>query len=274
MPYDGVSDLPASFKNLPAGAKKIALVAMKAVMNGKEDTAENVQQAIFAAWRNIKRKYRKEGYTWVERGAAVLVDEWTLCDCHRILVDEMVERGIGHNTAWPEAKSAAEPQVMAKKDEAVATPTKTAFFRVLKADEEERTTAGIVYMADDEQVGEWVKKGCPEDEPPEVLDTQGDFITENHLEESFRSFMQDLNANLQMGEPTPFGTRHIQLSAGATLLQSALLVKGTRWPEPESEPLTAALNWVKQIHWADDKDWQAIKEGKLTGFSLEGEALS
>jgi len=143
----------------------------------------------------------------------------------------------------------------------------------VKADDERQTAAGIVYSADDEQVRGWVEKGCPDDGKPEVVDTQGDWISEANLRDSFDAFMRHVDYVARSGDPRPFGLSHRVLRDDITLLQSALVHKGTHWPESDTEPLTASLNWVQQIHVASPEVWQEIKRAEFTGFSLEGLAV-
>ena len=153
---------------------------------------------------------------------------------------------------------------------------KSAFARVVKADDERQTVAGVVYMADDEQVRAWVAKGSPEDRKPDVVDTQGDWISEANLRESFDGFMRHIDQVARSGDSRPFGLSHRMLREDMTLLQSALLRKGSHWPEADSPPLTAALNWVQENRFdTPAAEWEKIKgtieaEG---GWSLEGVAL-
>ena len=63
MPYDSINDLPPQFKNLPVGAKRIALRVINDVLarGGSEESAFK------QAWSAIKKKYKKVGDKWVKK---------------------------------------------------------------------------------------------------------------------------------------------------------------------------------------------------------------
>jgi len=310
MPYTSTDDLPPAFTSLPQGAKTIALQAINTTLHGKAESQELVTQAIRAAWSNVKEKYRKQGDSWVAKGALLAIAPEGLGVVHEILAEEMERRGLPHTTDWPTVKMASQPTLG---DVHIATQepetpkafrtcpacghtedgspegrncpdcgsgmvagerkAKAAFVRVVKADDERQTVAGVVYMADDEQVRAWVEKGCPEDGKPDVVDTQGDWIGEANLRESFDAFMRHVDHVARSGDPRPFGLSHRVLREDMTLLQSALVHKGTHWPEADTEPLTASLNWVQQIHVGNPEAWEQVKRAEFTGFSLEGLAV-
>ena len=310
MPYTAVSDLPPAFKGLPQGAQSIALHAINTALHGKAETPELVGDAIRAAWSGVKEKYRKQGDSWVAKGALLAIAPEGLGVVHAILAEEMDRRGLSHTTEWPTVKLASQPTLgavhVATQEPETAkafrtcpacghtedgTPegrncpdcgsgmvagerkTKSAFVRVVKADDERQTAAGIVYSADDAQVRAWVEKGSPKDDKPEVVDTQGDWISEANLRDSFDTFMRHVDRVARSGDPRPFGLSHRVLRDDITLLQSALVHKETCWPEPDTEPMTASLNWVQQIHVASPELWEEIKRAEFTGFSLEGLAV-
>jgi len=153
---------------------------------------------------------------------------------------------------------------------AASVSRKQAWHSVLKADDEERVVWGVVYAADDAAVKAWIEKGSPKESKPSTVDTQNDWITEQNLRNSYRQFMQTMDRIARSGDTRPFGVGHSVVNPNMTLLQSALLVKDTHWPEPDSTPLDASLNWVQALHVADDPTWEQVKRGELTGFSLEG----
>jgi len=317
MPYSSVEALPSSFKNLPEGAKTIAMRTMNAVLEGKTETEDLVTQALQAAWAQIKRKYKRgEGGKWVAKSALLTIAPEGLTVVHGVLKEEMGSRGLPHDTPWVTEKMAAlgegrgaggprqgvggsdwcvcpdcghrvkhdrgAPCIEVTCSECGATmvgegtagPTaKSTWSKVIKADDEQQTIAGVVYMADDALVQEWVAKGSPEDRRPEVVDTDDDWITEDNLRQSFGDFMSRVDRISRSGDVRPFGIGHRVLAPDMSLLQAALLYKGTSWPEPDTEPLSAQLNWVQQLHIENKSTWEEVKQQNLTGFSLEGLAL-
>ena len=310
MPYTSTDDLPPAFKSLPQGAKSVALEAINAALHGKAESQELVTQAIRAAWSGVKEKYTKQGDSWVAKGALLAIAPQGLGVVHEILAQEMERRGLSHTTDWPTLKMAEQPTLGAVHvaTQEPETPkafrtcpacvhtedgipegrncpncgsgmvagerkAKSAFVRVVKTDDHRQALAGIVYAADDEQVRAWVEKGCPEDGKPDVVDTQGDWISEANLSQSFDEFMGYADHLSQSGEPRPYGLFHRVLRQDTRLNQIALLLKGTHWPEADSPPLTAALNWVQENSFdTPAAEWEKIKgtieaEG---GWSLEG----
>jgi cation transport regulator ChaB len=305
MPYSSVDDLPPSFKFLPEGAKRVVFTTMNAILDGKAETKELVTAAIRAAWNNIKHTYTKVGDKWVAKSATLVVAPEGLAEVHAVLKEELDRRGLPHLTPWLTEKLAASPtlgQVHIGRNvvggdaaagklvcpecgmrtdaaecpecgvatELASTVAKAAWHKTIKSSDEERMVWGVVYAADDEAVNAWVAKGSPADQKPSTVDTQNDWILESNLRKSYREFMRTLDRVSRSGDPRPFGVGHQVVNPNMTLLQSALLVKGTHWPEPDSEPLDAALNWVQALHVADDSTWESVKRGELTGFSLEG----
>jgi len=160
----------------------------------------------------------------------------------------------------------------AKMQDMPAVVQKTGWHQMLKADEDEHTVAGVVYAADDVAIAEWVAKGKPDVGKPDTIDTQGDHISEENLRASYNQFARLMDRMALSGDSRPFGVGHRVLNPNFTLLQNAVLCKGTRWPLPDSPPLTAALSWVQQLHVGDDGLWAQFKSGELGGFSLEGMA--
>jgi len=153
---------------------------------------------------------------------------------------------------------------------AASVSRKQAWHKMLKADDDEHTVAGVVYAADDAAIADWVAKGSPVDTKPDVVDTQGDYIQEENLRQSYLQFSRLMDRLALSGDPRPFGVGHQVLSPHFTELQRALLCKGTCWPTADSPPLTAALNWVEQLYVGEDGLWARFKVGDLGGFSLEG----
>ncbi len=346
MPYSNVSELPPAFKNLPAGAKTLAMRTINSILEGKEETTALITQAIRAAWSNIKEKYKQSGGKWVAKSADVFVPLEGLSTVHAVLVEEMKSRGLSHGSPWPteqqvqkrvrvnvtgslsdrveqvrtaivdqcslfgakeryditvedilaslalvrgsDGKRYAVPYTL-NADGTVALDTtnirqvtvsasitpvqKAAWSRVIKADDEEQVAYGLVYAADDTMIADWIQRGSPKDDVPAVVDTEGDWINEMNLRESYAQFMMYVDRLARSGDMRPYGIEHRVLAPGTTMRQSALLIKGTHWPDPDSPTLEAALNWCHANHYANSKIWQAVKTEGLRAFSLEGLAL-
>jgi len=62
MPYSSIADLPPTFKNLPSGAKSIALAAVNNLLS----KGESEESAIRQAWGAVKKSYKQEGDKWVK----------------------------------------------------------------------------------------------------------------------------------------------------------------------------------------------------------------
>jgi len=313
MPYTSVDDLPPAFKGLPQGAKSVALQAINTALHGKAESQELVTQAIRAAWSGVKEKYRKQGDSWVAKGALLAIAPEGLGVVHEILAEEMERRGLPHTTDWPTVKMASQPtlgdvHIATQEPETQkafrtcpacgrtedGTPegrncpdcgsgmvagerkAKAAFVRVVKANDERQSVAGIVYAADDEQIRDWIAKGCPKDAKPDVVDTQDDWISEANLRETYDEFMAYADHLSRSGDPRPYGLYHRVLREDTRMNQVALLPKGTRWPDADSPPLTAALNWAQENRFDTPPDeWLKIK-GTIEaqgGWSLEGLAV-
>jgi hypothetical protein len=145
---------------------------------------------------------------------------------------------------------------------------------ILKADEDQRIVYGIVYAADDAAIAKWAADGSKPEDAPDVVDTQGEWVGEATLRKAFEGYMRHY-AEMAMGEgKLPTGAQHRRLAKGVVMLQSALLVKGTCWPDADSPATEAALTWVRADHVGDGAEdlWKAIKKQELTGYSMGGKA--
>ena len=147
-----------------------------------------------------------------------------------------------------------------------------AFRPILKADEDRRLVFGIVMCADDDAVATWKAAGQSEDGMPDVIDTDGEYVSEATLQIAHEQFMARYARAMALRGNPLVGDRHQRYADGVVMMQSALLAKGTRWPDPESEPLTAALNWVVCDYVDSDDLWTQIKAGEITGYSIGGYA--
>jgi cation transport regulator ChaB len=144
--------------------------------------------------------------------------------------------------------------------------------RILKADEEQRVVWGVVYAADDEAIQKWQDAGGEaKDAPKRLVDSQGDWMSEQALRGAFLRYMKHYAEDAKSGQ-LPIRLKHREALGGTTMLESALLMKGTRWPTPASAPLDAAVTWVMAHHIGEEADevWQAVKKGEITGYSIGG----
>lgn len=144
--------------------------------------------------------------------------------------------------------------------------------RILKTDEDERLVYGVVMVADDEAVKAWKEAGSPDDGMPDVIDTEGEYVSEATLLKAHEGFMQRYAGAMALRGDPRVGREHDELARGVVMMQSAVLNKGTRWPDSDSEELTAARNWVVCDRILDDELWAAIKAEDITGYSIGGYA--
>ena len=249
--------------------------------------------------------------TQIAKTALLTVAPEGLGMVHSILVAEIERRGLPHDTEWPTVKLAAigegqgrggTRQGIGGTDECICpdcghheahergTPctdvkcskcgsmmvgktAKAAFVRVLKADDTRQAVAGVVYAADDQAVREWIERGSPPEDKPDVVDSHGDWISEENLRSSFDGFMRHVDQLARSGDPRPYGLYHRVLREDTILNQAAMLPRGTRWPTPDSPPLTAAWSWCQEnLFDTPAEEWAAIKAeiDKEGGWSLEG----
>jgi cation transport regulator len=69
VPYATTSDLPPAVRRLPPHAKKIFLSAFNSAWQSYAGRGpqEQEQTAFRIAWAAVKKRYRKQGETWVPR---------------------------------------------------------------------------------------------------------------------------------------------------------------------------------------------------------------
>ncbi|MBV8504352.1 MAG: ChaB family protein [Alphaproteobacteria bacterium] len=69
MPYVTTSDLPPPVRRLPPHAQEIFLSAFNSAWQSYADrgTHEQEEIAFRVAWAAVKKRYRKQGETWVPR---------------------------------------------------------------------------------------------------------------------------------------------------------------------------------------------------------------
>jgi cation transport regulator ChaB len=138
--------------------------------------------------------------------------------------------------------------------------SKEIYFPIFKADEAKQIIYGIVADADDEIIADWIAKGQKAENKPDLVDTQGDWHSEDELDTACENFMADYQV---------IDKQHKDLLKGARIVQCAVLQKGTVWPEADSKPLKYK-SWVMATKVEDKKTWEQVKKGEITGFSLAG----
>lgn len=117
------------------------------------------------------------------------------------------------------------------------------YTEIAKADAEERTVTGVVLQ-------------------PEVVDAQGDIISEEVIQEAAEKFLANYNKS------TKLGLQHKDFKKRFQLLQSFIV------------PLDMTIGnvvvkkgaWVIKVKVLDDNVWKAVKNGTVTGFSIGGKA--
>ena len=114
---------------------------------------------------------------------------------------------------------------------------------ILKSDEEKRIVTGIVLQ-------------------PEVVDAQGDIYSEDVIGEAAANFLADYNRQ------TELGLQHKMFGNDVQLISS--------WVSPVDFILGGQTikkgSWLMSVRILDDKIWEAVKSGKITGFSIGGVA--
>lgn len=257
MPYASVRDLPVAFKNLPSGAKAIALETMNAVLEDKEETPELITQAVQAAWSNIKRKYRKEGEEWLQKSAlhdlATRFMRWLKgnpdTEGKRIKVTS--EGGVLRISMadMPTAEGAVgDPpaeEVPAEEPPVEVAQSITKQIPITKVDLERRLVYGIVLEPGD----------------PEHVDAQGDWLKPEEIEQSCHNFMkryraQETKMRLQHEQDAP------KVSMVECYIAPADFVLG--------EQAVKQGSWIVASHIDDNQLWEQVKSNELTGYSIGG----
>jgi hypothetical protein len=97
---------------------------------------------------------------------------------------------------------------------------------------------------------------------PETVDAQGDIISADVIEKAAGDFLAGFNRS------TRLGFMHKQFNRRFELRQSYIAPSdmsiGSR--------VVKAGTWIMVVKVLEDKIWEAIKAGKLTGFSIGGKA--
>jgi cation transport regulator len=70
VPYATTSELPPAVRGLPPHAQEIFVSAFNNAWQSYEDRGAHEQEEIAfrVAWAAVKKRYRKQGETWVAKG--------------------------------------------------------------------------------------------------------------------------------------------------------------------------------------------------------------
>lgn len=117
------------------------------------------------------------------------------------------------------------------------------FVPILKANKEKMTLTGVVLQ-------------------PEVVDAQGDIISEEVIEKAAHDFLSGYNVS------TKLGLQHKNFNPQFELYESYILPAETFI----NSVLVKAGSWIIVIHVLSKKIWKSVKNGDLTGFSIGGVA--
>lgn len=117
------------------------------------------------------------------------------------------------------------------------------FIPIAKADAEKQEVTGVVLQ-------------------PEVTDAQGDIISEAVIEKAAGDFLAGFNKNSTLGLMHKafnknFELRQSFIAPSDMVISNKTVKKGA---------------WVMIVKVKDAKIWKAIKDGKITGFSIGGKA--
>jgi hypothetical protein len=121
------------------------------------------------------------------------------------------------------------------------------FVPLIKKSEEKRTVTGVVLQ-------------------PEVIDAQGDIMSEEVISQAAHNFLSKYNATVK--KASKLGLMHKFFNVKFELLES--------WIAPHDVVVNDSQikkgSWIITVKVLDDKVWKNVKEGKLTGFSIGGKA--
>lgn len=92
---------------------------------------------------------------------------------------------------------------------------------------------------------------------PDVIDTQGDFMTAEVIEQMAYQF-------LASGKVNKIDTDHDLKENGTVVVESFIARPG--------DPDFQEGAWVMAVHVIDEELWKDVKEGKINGFSMYGKA--
>jgi len=128
-------------------------------------------------------------------------------------------------------------------EEDVESQKMVIYIPIMKADDERREVTGVVLQ-------------------PEVTDAQGDIISEAVIEKAAGDFLASFNKS------TKLGLMHKEFNKNFELRQSYV----TPSDMVIANKTVRKGAWVMVVRVVDDRIWKAVKDGKITGFSIGGKA--
>lgn len=149
----------------------------------------------------------------------------------------------GGGKLYPAKIPPKHPPEPADDEEEIESKKMVIYIPIFKADDERREVTGVVLQ-------------------PEITDAQGDIISETVIEKAAGDFLASFN------QSTKLGLMHKEFNKNFELRQSFIA---------PSDMVIANKTvrkgaWVMVVKVIDDKIWKAVKDGKITGFSIGGKA--
>jgi hypothetical protein len=123
-------------------------------------------------------------------------------------------------------------------------------YRVVREDAAQRYTLGVAYPVDE-------------------IDSHGDFTDAAELEKAAWAFMRDVVAN---SDGAGVGTDHADGTDGAGVPVESYIYRGPEWVGENDELIAKDGDWLVGAVWSED-DWDRVKKGELTGWSIQGLAF-
>lgn len=114
---------------------------------------------------------------------------------------------------------------------------------IVKANTEKREVTGVVLQ-------------------PEVTDAQGDIIGEDVIEQAAGDFLASFNKSTTLGLQHKAFNKRFELRQSFIAPSDMVIANKT----------VRKGSWLMVVKVLDDKVWQAVKDAKVTGFSIGGKA--
>lgn len=124
--------------------------------------------------------------------------------------------------------------------------TTKSFVEIVKASDEEQTVTGVVLQ-------------------PEVVDGQGDIYSSQVVKEAAYNFLAGYNKTNKLGrQHADFKNWDSRFALVESYLAPMEFALNSR--------IIKAGSWLMTVKVLDAKVWKAVKDGKITGFSIGGKA--
>jgi len=117
------------------------------------------------------------------------------------------------------------------------------YIPICKSNEEEQTITSVVLQ-------------------PEVVDAQGDIVSQKVIAKAAHNFLADYNAR------TTLALMHKDFSPQFELYESSIMLDDT----VIGEKTVKKGSWLMVVHVLDDEVWKQVKTKKFTGLSIKGKA--